>query len=71
MSPRSSSFAGMGLGGAVMVKRERTAGRAETTVIGRGRRALVMGIPKLFRWLTDQYPAINQRLDQKLNEVRD
>lgn len=29
-----------------------------------------MGIPKLFRWLTDQYPVISQRLDQGLNEVR-
>lgn len=28
-----------------------------------------MGIPKLFRWLTDQYPVISQRLDQGLNEV--
>ena len=28
-----------------------------------------MGIPKLFRWLTDQYPAISKRLDQGLNEV--
>eukprot|EP00904_Undaria_pinnatifida_P010881 jgi/Undpi1/6923/HiC_scaffold_21.g09397.m1 len=27
-----------------------------------------MGIPKLFRWLTDQYPVISQRLDQGLNE---
>lgn len=31
---------------------------------------LSMGIPKLFRWLTDQYPVISQRLDQGLNEVR-
>lgn len=31
---------------------------------------LRMGIPKLFRWLTDQYPAISKRLDQGLNEVR-
>ena len=30
---------------------------------------LSMGIPKLFRWLTDQYPVISQRLDQGLNEV--
>lgn len=32
---------------------------------------LSMGIPKLFRWLTDQYPVISQRLDQGLNEVSD
>lgn len=31
---------------------------------------LRMGIPKLFRWLTDQYPAISKRLDQGLSEVR-
>ena len=30
---------------------------------------LSMGIPKLFRWLTDQYPVISHRLDQGLNEV--
>lgn len=31
------------------------------------RGVLTMGIPKLFRWLTDQYPVISQRLDQGLN----
>lgn len=31
--------------------------------------ALTMGIPKMFRWLTDQYPVISQRLDQGFNEV--
>lgn len=34
-----------------------------------GAGALRMGIPKLFRWLTDQYPVISQRLDQGLNDV--
>lgn len=37
---------------------------------GGGVGGLSMGIPKLFRWLTDQYPVISQRLDQGLNEVR-
>lgn len=43
-------------------RRSRTAGGAGGP--------LRMGIPKLFRWLTDQYPVISQRLDQGLNEVR-
>jgi hypothetical protein len=30
---------------------------------------VTMGIPKLFRWLTDQYPAINQRINDGFNEV--
>jgi len=27
-----------------------------------------MGIPKLFRWLTDQYPSINQRINEGLKD---
>ena len=29
---------------------------------------MTMGIPKLFRWLTDQYPAINQKISDGFNE---
>lgn len=42
---------------------------ARTAPAGSRAGALWMGIPKLFRWLTDQYPAISKRLDQGLNEV--
>ena len=27
-----------------------------------------MGIPKLFRWLTDQYPSVNQRISEGLSK---
>ena len=27
----------------------------------------LMGIPKMFRWLTDQYPSINRQLNEGLN----
>ncbi|KAG5190912.1 dhm exonuclease [Tribonema minus] len=39
-------------------------GRAASS---RGRRTVTMGIPKLFRWLTDQYPAINQKINDGFN----
>jgi len=36
----------------------------------RPRRAstITMGIPKLFRWLTDQYPSVNQRISEGLSK---
>ena len=29
---------------------------------------ITMGIPKLFRWLTDQYPSVNQRISEGLSK---
>jgi hypothetical protein len=31
----------------------------------------VLGIPKLFRWLTDQYPSVNQRISDGLGANSD
>mmetsp|Transcript_22963 Transcript_22963/g.29979 ORF Transcript_22963/g.29979 Transcript_22963/m.29979 type:complete len:659 (-) Transcript_22963:392-2368(-) len=35
---------------------------------GKRKETLLMGIPKLFRWLTDQYPSINQRISEGLKD---
>lgn len=64
MSPRSS-FAGL----RVVADVGWAATSPTRTCRGLDGRGMTMGIPKLFRWLTDQYPVISQRLDQGLNEV--
>jgi 5'-3' exoribonuclease 1 len=41
-------------------------------VAGPGRRSTALGgIPKLFRWLTDQYPAVNKRISEGLSAQSD
>jgi hypothetical protein len=42
---------------------------SSAAAISRKQLTVTMGIPKLFRWLTDQYPAINQRINDGFNEV--
>lgn len=66
VSSLQSSFAGSSCVAALGSRRSRLARREGA---GAGAGGLRMGIPKLFRWLTDQYPVISQRLDQGLNEV--
>lgn len=66
VSSLRSSFAGSPCVATLPGGRSRLARQSRE---GAGAGGLRMGIPKLFRWLTDQYPAISQRLDQGLNEV--
>ena len=45
------------------------------SVNGHGKRILdtstaLCGIPKMFRWLTDQYPSINRQLREGLRDVK-
>jgi len=68
VSSLRSSFAGAS---PVAVARHQGRRRGRFSLVRErgGANGLTMGIPKLFRWLTDQYPVISQRLDQGLNEV--
>ena len=52
---------------------ERLAGRGSAALRPEGprtRSTVVMGIPKLFRWLTDQYPSVSQRVSVSLSDDR-
>lgn len=72
-----SAFAGLRVvngccyagGSAAVARTTKLGNRNSRGATGGGVGGLSMGIPKLFRWLTDQYPVISQRLDQGLNEV--
>ncbi|CAM9601459.1 unnamed protein product [Ectocarpus fasciculatus] len=66
ISSGRSSFAGSS--SCVVGSAKSSIRRRRTKTAGGAGGHLRMGIPKLFRWLTDQYPVISQRLDQGLNE---
>ncbi|CAM9202280.1 unnamed protein product [Ectocarpus sp. 12 AP-2014] len=66
ISPGRSSFAGSS--SCVVGAAQSSIRRSRSRAAGGAGGPLRMGIPKLFRWLTDQYPVISQRLDQGLNE---
>lgn len=68
VSSLQSSFAGSSC--FARLAQHRGSSSSRRSRVGAGAGGLRMGIPKLFRWLTDQYPVISQRLDQGLNEVR-
>lgn len=70
VSSLQSSFAGSPCVAALGQQPGRRSRLARRGGAAAGAGGLRMGIPKLFRWLTDQYPVISQRLDQGLNEVR-